>query len=208
MPAPTHRLRLFISGGPDLEAGHEAIGQAVAQIPVPSLGWAIGRTPRQGELQFVAWDDIAAADFYVLVLGRDIWAPVGAELLAARRVDKRVLAYLVDVPRTQAAEAFARDAAVEWVACDAIKQLVQKVQAALVEEILAQGPIRGMLPVELEALRGFLERLRRGESGVPALEKEGGAGGGGVILVPGKDLPSGGVLVGRKGKDRDEPAAA
>lgn len=208
MPAPTHRLRLFISGGPDLEAGHEAIGQAVAQIPVPSLGWAIGRTPRQGEPQFVAWDDIAAADFYVLVLGRGIWAPVGAELLAARRADKRVLAYLMDVPRTQAAEAFARDVAIEWVACDAIQQLAHKVQAALVEEILAQGPIRGLLPVELEALRGFLERLRRGESGAPVLEKEGGAGGGGVILVPGKDLPSGGVLVGRKGKDRDEPAAA
>jgi hypothetical protein len=208
MSAPTHRLRLFISGGPDLEEEHEAIGQAVAQIPVPSLGWAIGRTPRQREPQFVAWDDIAAADFYVLVLGRGIWAPVGAELLAARRADKRVLAYLMDVPRTQAAEAFVRDAAIEWVTCGATQQLTQRVQTALVEEILAQGPARGLLPVELEALRGFLERLRRGVSEVPALEKEGGAGGGGVILVPGKDLPPEGILVGGEGKDRDEPAAA
>jgi hypothetical protein len=208
MSAPTHRLRLFISGGPDLEAGHEAIGQAVAQIPAPSLGWAIGRTPRQGERQFVAWDDIAAADVYVLVLGRDIWAPVGAELLAARRAGKRVLAHLMDVPRTQAAQAFARDAAVEWVTCDATQQLAQRVQTTLVEEILVQGPVRGLLPVELEALRGFLERLRRGELEAPALEKEGGAGGGGVILVPGKDLPSEGVLVGGEGKDRDEPGAA
>jgi hypothetical protein len=87
MAGPLHRLRLFVSAATELEAEHEAIGQAVARIPVPSLGW----------------DDITGADFFVLLLGRDVQAPVGAELLAARRAGKRALAYRKDVQRTQAA---------------------------------------------------------------------------------------------------------
>lgn len=63
MAESAHRFRLFVSAGADLEAEHEAIGRAVAQIPIPSLGWAIRRTPPRGQPQFVAWDDIAAADF-------------------------------------------------------------------------------------------------------------------------------------------------
>ena len=92
MKRPTHRLELFVSAGPDLEAEQEAIGQAVAQIPVPSFGWTIGRTPRRGQAQFVAWDEIASVDFFVLLLGSDVRAPVGAELLAARRGKRQVLA--------------------------------------------------------------------------------------------------------------------
>ena len=196
----THRLRLFLSAATDLEAEHEAIGQAVAQIPVPSLGWAIGRTPRQGEAQFVAWDDIASTDFFVLHLGRDVRAPVGAELWAARRASKPVLAYRKNVRRTQAAQAFVRHAALEWTAYDAPRQAARLVQIALVEAILSRGPVP---PVERNTLRGFLEQLRHGELETPSLE-EGGADGGGVILVPGKDLPAGGVLVGEQKEVQDE----
>jgi hypothetical protein len=199
---PLHRLRLFVSAGTDLEAEHGAVGQAVAQIPVPSLGWAIGRTPRRGEPHFVAWDDVASADFFVLILGCDIKAPVGVELLAARRAGKKVQAYRKNVRRTQAAEAFVREAAVDWTAYDAPHQVARLVQMSLVEAILAHGPVRGLPPVERDALRGFLGRLRRGEQEMSTLEEEGGAGGGGVILVPGKDLPPGGVLV----DDRRESA--
>lgn len=196
MTAPVHRFRLFVSAGTDLAAEHEAIGQAVAQIPVPSLGWAIRRTPRPGEPQFVAWDDIASADLFVLLLGRDIQAPVGAELLAAQRSDKQVLACRKNVLRTQAAEAFVRDTMVNWAEYDEPQQTAHLVQMALIETILSQGPARGLPPVEREALRVFSEQLQCGELETPRLEEEGGAGGGGVILVPGKDLPSGGVLIG------------
>ena len=200
MTDAAHRLRLFVSAGPDLGAEQEAIGRGVARIPVPSLGWAIGRTPRRGEPQFVAWEEIAAADLFLLILGRDIRAPVGAELLAARRAGKRVLAYRKDVRRTQAAEAFAREAAVEWMAYDVPGQVARLAQIALVEMVLAQG----LPPVERDTLRGFLEGLRRGEVEAPPVEETGGAGGGGVILVPGKDLPAGGVLVGDEGEPEDE----
>lgn len=196
MAESAHRFRLFVSAGADLEAEHEAIGRAVAQIPVPSLGWAIRRTPPRGQPQFVAWDYIAAADLVVLILGVDVWAPTGAELLAARRAGQRVLAYRKNVHCTQAAGVFARDATVDWVEYDAPQQVARLVQIVLVEAILTLGPARGLLPVEQEALRGFLEQLRRGEVEIPAPQKKGGAGGGGLILVPGKDLPAGGVPVG------------
>lgn len=192
---PAHRLRLFVSAAPDLEAEHEAVGQAVAQIPAPSLGWIIGRTPRRGEPQFVAWDYIAAADFFVLLLGRDVRAPVGAELLAAQRADKRVMAYRKDVLHTPAAEAFARAAGVDWIEYSEPWGMARMVQISLVEAIVTHGPARGLPSVERDTLRGFLDQLRRGElEALPSVE-EGGAGGGGVILVPGKDLPPGGVLL-------------
>jgi hypothetical protein len=204
MTDPIHRFRLFISAGTDLEAEHEAIGQAVAQIPVPSLGWAIRRTPRPGESQFVAWDDIAAADLFVLLLGRDIQAPVGAELLAAQRSDKRVLACRKNVLRTQAAEAFVRDARVSWTEYDEPQQTARLVQMALVETLLSQGPARGLPHAEREALHVFSEQLQRGELETTHLEEKGGAGGGGVILVPGRDLPPGGVLVGDQEETKQE----
>ena len=208
MTDPAHRLRLFVSAGTDLEAEHEAVGRAVAQIPVSSLGWAIGRTPRRGEPQFVAWEEIAAADLFVLILGRDIKAPVGVELLAARRAGKQVLAYRKNVRRTQAAEAFARDRAIDWIEYDVPQGVARLAQVALVETVLAQGRARGLPPVERDTLRGFLEQLRRGELETPPLEETGGAGGGGVILVPGKDLPPGGVLVGDEMESQDESNGA
>jgi len=201
---PAHRLRLFVSAGADLEAEHEAIGRGVAHIPVPSLGWAIGRTPRRREPQFVAWEEIAAADLFLLILGRDIKAPVGVELLAARRAGRQVLAYRKNVRRTQAAEAFAREAAVDWIEYDVPREVARLAQVALVETVLAQGPARRLPPVERDTLRGFLEGLRRGKVETPPLEETGGAGGGGVILVPGKDLPPGGVLVGDEAESQDE----
>jgi hypothetical protein len=203
-----HRLRLFVSAGADLEAEHEAIGRGVAHIPVPSLGWAIGRTPRRRELQFVAWEEIAAADLFVLILGRDIRAPVGVELLAARRADKRVLAYRKNVRRTQAAAAFARDTVVDWIEYDVPREVARLAQVALVETVLAQGPARRLPPVERDTLRGFLEELRRGKVETPPLGETGGAGGGGVILVPGKDLPRGGVLVPDEAEPQDESQEA
>ena len=49
-------VRLFISSSPDLTAEREALGRAVAALPV-SVGWEIKHTPRVGE------DALEAAEF-------------------------------------------------------------------------------------------------------------------------------------------------
>ena len=40
-------VHLFISAGPDLELEREALGKAIAQMPI-SLGWTIRRTAGRG----------------------------------------------------------------------------------------------------------------------------------------------------------------
>jgi len=111
------------------------------------------------------------------------------------------------VRRTQAAESFARDAGVDWIAYDTPQQAAHLIQTSLVEAILAQGPARGLPPVERDTLRGFLEQRSRSELETLVPAERGVAGGGGVILVPGKDLPPGGVLVGDQEEKQDEPSS-
>ena len=110
--------------------------------------------------------------------------------------------------RTQAAESFARDATVDWTTYDTPQQAAHLIQTSLIEAILAQGPARGLPPVERGTLRGFLEQRSRSELETPVPAERGGAGSGGVILVPGKDLPPGGVLVGDQEEKQDEPGSA
>jgi hypothetical protein len=95
-----------------------------------------------------------------------------------------------------------------WIEYDVPREVARLAQIALVETVLAQGPARRLPPVERDTLRGFLEELRRGKVETPPLGETGGAGGGGVILVPGKDLPRGGVLVPDEAEPQDESQEA
>ena len=65
------RVRLFISAGPDQEPTRELLGRALAEMPV-NIGWFIKRTPDV--------DSVAECHLFALLLGSDIWAPVGLEL--------------------------------------------------------------------------------------------------------------------------------
>ncbi|MCC7354105.1 MAG: hypothetical protein IT330_10135, partial [Anaerolineae bacterium] len=87
------RLHLYVSAGPDLESEREAIGQAIAQMPL-SLGWSLKRTSAQGESPASALETIRQSHLFILILGVDITAPVGAEWDLARRAGRTVLAYL------------------------------------------------------------------------------------------------------------------
>ncbi|HID65193.1 MAG TPA: DUF4062 domain-containing protein, partial [Anaerolineae bacterium] len=130
------RLRLFVSAGPDLEAEREIIGQAVARLPV-SLGCSIKRTPKRGDPLAPALDAIRNCDVYVLLLGTDIRAPVGLELITARRTGKTVLAFLKEeTSRTPAARAFTRDTGLSWTPFHSGQELENLIQKALARRIL------------------------------------------------------------------------
>jgi len=192
---PRHRpVHLFISATDDLERVREIIGQVVARLPV-SLGWEIVRTPRQGEPLQPALEAVAGCDLYLILLGRDIAAPAGVEWDVAHRSGKKPLAFLNDVLRTPAAQAFVRATGDHWTLFATERELACRVQAALIEHLLA-GPLRyGLSVVEYETLSALSEAASaHGEATEPLREKmlDGGAGGGGVILGP-HSLPSGGV---------------
>lgn len=192
------RLRIFISVGPDLQAEREIIGKAIASLPV-SLGWVIKYTPVRGEPLAPALDAVAAADFYVLILGVDIRAPAGSELYIARRTGKRILPFVKDVLHTPAASVFMKDASLKWEHFGAEDELRPLLQRALIQQILERAETFGISPVDWETLSASLAELREQEQLEPEKEKLApgyrGAGAGAVIVAPGRDLPEDGVLI-------------
>ncbi len=187
-------LRLFVSAGPDLEAEREIIGQAVARLPV-SLGWSIKRTPKRGDPLTPALEAVRDCDVFVLLLGTDIRAPVGLELITAQRAGKTVLAFLKEeTPRTPAAMAFVRDARVNWILFRSGQDLEILIQKALARRILERAESYAISPVEWETLSALVEETSY-EEAKPEHTEASGAAGGGVIIAPGRDLPPEGVMV-------------
>ncbi len=181
------RVRLFISGGPDQEPAREMLGRALAEMPV-NVGWVIKRTPDV--------DAVAECHLFLLLLGADIWAPVGLELWWARRTEKPVLAYYADVLRTPAGQAFFRDnLLLEWKRFGDLPALRRLVLADLSQFLLAHADRYGLTLAERETLHGLMAQPA-GPEPDPAPPRATGAGGGGVILAPGKDEPPGSRLIG------------
>ena len=183
------RARLFVSGGPDQEPVREMLGRALAEIPV-NVGWVIKRTPDV--------DSVAESHLHLLFLGSDIWAPVGLELWWAQRTEKPILAYCADLRRTPAGQVFYQEHAwLRWRRFNEVSHLRRLVLADLGRFLVGHAERYGLTLVEAEMLRGFMTKLDKPEPvSIPA--RATGAGGGGVILAPGKDEPPGARLVGER----------
>jgi hypothetical protein len=181
------QVRLFVSGGPDQDPARELVGRALTDLPV-NVGWGIKRTPDV--------DSVAECHLFLLLLGADISAPVGWELLWARRTEKPVLAFRAETLRTPAGQVFLQDnAGLDWMRYADLPGLRRLVLGTLSRFLLAHGDRYGLALWEIERLHGLLadlDRHTRGETPVGAT----GAGGGGVILAPGKDQPVGARLIG------------
>jgi len=183
------RARLFVSGGPDQEPAREMLGRALAEIPV-NVGWVIKRTPDV--------DSVAESHLHLLLLGADIWAPVGLELWWAQRTEKPILAYGADLRRTPAGQVFYQEHAwLGWRRFNDLSHLRRLVLTDLGRFLMSHAERYGLTLIEAEALRSFTAKLDQPESSIiPG--RVTGAGGGGVILAPGKDEPPGARLVGER----------
>lgn len=191
------RLRIFISVGPDLETEREVVGKAIAALLVSS-GWVIKYTPTRGESAGPAMEAVAACDFYALLLGRDVAAPMGLELYLARQTGKRIMAFVRAVPHTPAARVFLRESPVSWKEFEDPADLGPLLQEALVEQILQCPDAYRIRIADWEALSFLSTELEKQASSRQKREdapRRGGAGGDAVIVAPGADLPSEGVLV-------------
>jgi hypothetical protein len=193
----TNRLRIFTSVGPDLEIEREVVGKAIASLPV-SIGWTIKYTPTPGHFADPEMAAVAACDFYVLLLGRDVTAPMGSELRIARQADKKIRAFVKDVPHTPAARVFLKHASVHWQEFERPGDLRTLLQKALAEQILQRPEAYGMTLSDWEAISDLLVELDDKASARQQGEDSpggGGAGGDAVIVSPERDLPSRGVLI-------------
>jgi hypothetical protein len=197
------RLRIFISAGPDLETEREVVGKAIATLPV-SIGWIIKYTPTHGECADPAMEAVAACDFYALLLGRDVTAPMGSELYVARQTGKRIMAFVGEVPHTPAARVFLRESAQHWTEFQNADDLGPLLQKALMEQILQLPDAYRMTVADWEALSALSAELEEEASRQRNREDApsgGGAGGDAVIVAPGRDLPSEGVLIEKPRRD-------
>ncbi|GAB4563593.1 MAG: hypothetical protein Kow0047_12580 [Anaerolineae bacterium] len=192
------RLNIFVSAGPDLEIEREVIGRVVAELPI-QRGCEIHRTPRAGEMRQPDLDAAAECDIFFLLMGADITAPVGVEYDVARRARRRIVALLrKGQSHTPAGSIFVRESRLEWDPFEDTDELEEKVRAALVD-VLMEDPHRfGLSPEEWEALESLREKEAPAEEG-EAIQRPGGAGGGGVILGP-EDAARGGVPLPRRGQ--------
>jgi hypothetical protein len=181
------RVRLFISAGPDQEPARELLGRALADMPV-NIGWLIKRTPDV--------DSVAESHLFALLLGPDIWAPVGLELWWANRTDKPIIAYRADVLRTPAAQAFLHENAfLDWNHFSDMQQLRRAFLLDISRFLVQHAHRYGLTLLEAQILEDYLARLdQQNLTAVPA--KSTGAAGGGVILAPGKDEPAGARVIG------------
>jgi len=193
------RWRIFISAGPDLEGEREVVGKAIASLPV-SLGWVIKYTPIHGEPSELAFQAVECCDFYALLLGRDITAPVGSELRVARTTGKRIAAFLKEVPHTPAAQVFVKESPVKWRPFRTEEALRSHFQKTVVEQILQVADASRITVGEWEALSALSARLNEEvlEEKEETTPRHGGAGSDAVIISPQRDLPSGGVPIERR----------
>jgi hypothetical protein len=199
------QVRLFISAGPELEPARELLGQGLAAFPV-NVGWVIKRTPDI--------DSVAECHLFVVLLGADITAPVGLELWWARRTEKPIFAYRLEGARTPAGQVFLQDNAdLDWRRFGDPVILQRMVLTDLSRFLLSHTDRYGVTLFETERLRLYIAELEKAVSAskarpVPEVQSravqdvvEGkitGAGGGGVILAPGKDQPVGARVVGEE----------
>jgi hypothetical protein len=186
-------VKVYVSAGPELETEREAIGRALVEFPI-NLGWEIKRTPRLGERSGV--ESVRHCDAFVLLFASDISAPVGWERMIAQRTGRFCLAFLRrGVLQTPAGRQFAQELKTEWRPFHTGQDLARQLMEALSVHVLEHWQHFRLSAQEWEMLSAYLARLR-GEEVVERPEAEpAGAGEGGVILAPGRDVPRGGVVV-------------
>jgi hypothetical protein len=134
----TRSIRLFVSSSPDLAPEREALGQAVAELPISS-GWEIRHTPRPGEDIREALDFIERGDLYLVVLGADFAAPMGLEWRGALGTGKPVLAYRKRVLHSPSAQTLLRQSDVTWTPFESPQELKALVTRALARILLDRG---------------------------------------------------------------------
>lgn len=197
------QVRLFVSAGPPEDQARELLGRTLAELPV-NVGWVIKRTPDV--------DSVPESHLFALLLGRDIVAPAGLELWWALRTEKPVLAYAeAGLSRTPACQAFYHEFRfLDWRPYAQPAALRRAFLLDVGRFLLVHSERYGVTAVEAYTLSAFVRRAETEQAGAPQQDRPDddprdgalGAGGGGVILAPGKDAPRGARLVGddRSGK--------
>ena len=179
MPKSIH---LFVSSSPELQVEREIVGQVVATLPL-TLGWQIDHTPLPGELAMDGLAHVTQCDLYVLILGQDYAAPMGAELRQALHVGRQPMAYRKRCSLSPSSQDAVRRLGIEWRVFSKPEALRAWYTHDLLQFLLGQTTTLGLDLTELEHLLKLAQDdVNREERERGARRGSGEAGRSGVIL--------------------------
>jgi hypothetical protein len=177
MSRPVH---LFVSSSPDLAAEREALGQAVAELPI-SVGFEIRHTT-PGEAADIGETlaFIEGCDLYVIVLGADFAAPMGIEWQRAQDALRPTLAYAKHEMHSPSAQRLLRESGAAWTPFESPAELKAHATHALAQMLLDHGENFGLHVDDIDGLLAVLGKESEAPSDKPDRRK--GAGRSSVIL--------------------------
>jgi hypothetical protein len=174
-------LSIYVSASPEMDPECELLGQRLAALP-KSIRWLIKRTPGRHEYGNPDLVALQRSQFYLLLMGTDIVAPVGVEWLAAQKAGLACFAYRnASAITTPAASFFIHNTGLNWEAYKTPQEFIRHFERALIEQLIKGTPGYGLEVADLEHLSAQLKALEEDAPG-PSSEERRGAGRGGVIL--------------------------
>jgi len=150
----SRRISVYVSATPDLESEREVIGEALAKFVLP-LSWEIRRTPHRGEQDLTSLALVGSSDFFLVLLGQDVTAPIGAELAEALAHRVPLLALVKNTPHTPAGQFFRTATIYDWARFNDARELRLLVMRYLAEHLAERPLTYGLSPDELAGLEAF-----------------------------------------------------
>ncbi|MBC7236958.1 MAG: hypothetical protein H5T69_14045 [Chloroflexi bacterium] len=178
-----NELVIYVSASSEMDAECELLGRLLANI-TKSTRWVIKRTPGIHEHANPDLVTLKRSQFYLILMGSDITAPIGVELMAAQEAGIPILAYRnISGTATPAAAFFVHNAGVTWTRYESPAEFIHELERELITRLVEGTPGYGLNLSDIEDLSLRLERLKQGEQDKEVSEdKRRGAGRGGVIL--------------------------
>lgn len=174
----TKPVHLFVSSSLDLAEEREIVGQVTARIGL-NIGWRIGHTPRWGTEaeERALW--VEECDIYAILLGQDLTAPMGEELLKALSKGVKPLAYHKLCTPSPSALNTLHHAPLQWKHFVTPAQFRSLFTRDLLKALIDQAD---RLELNLADLAGMLRLIDPPPQPPPVSTPTGDAGQGGVIL--------------------------
>ncbi len=179
-----NELTIYVSASAEMDAECELLGQFLAEI-TRSTRWNIKRTPGRHEYANPDVETLHKSQFYLILMGVDINAPIGVELREAQQAGIPILAYRnISEVATPAAAFFIHNSGVVWRRYETPQGFIRDLERELITRLVEGTPGYGLNMADIEDLSARLERLKESEEGAKAANEDArrGAGRGGVIL--------------------------
>lgn len=178
-------ISVYVSASQEMDAECERIGQLLAGITRTSRS-TIRRTPSPHDAANPDVDALVDSDFYIVILGTDLVAPMGVEWQAAQRAGVRTLGFRhAEASPSPAMIDFLRRTEFVWEDYRTPSEFVRVLEKTLLTRMIEETPGLGLDLQDIEEISARLKALEEKEGAAEAAEapdERRGAARGGIIL--------------------------